>query len=223
MNTIDINWIGAAAPLIPLQKPLEEEHPFIRFHYSRIPAHIHAADLIIADEPSYAAYSSRLQKQLSPPCIVIGSPPYVYTRTIDGGCCDVLPLPLCRHELVYRIMKHARRRALAVNGFIIRFTYGWINGPKGSAELSHIEYQLLRLFTAAPGRVLNRDLITQYTDVRISSSSRSIDVHISRLRKKILAVSSSSQVVNPIKSIRGKGYRIEKKLVDNLLKTSGKR
>ncbi len=221
MMPIDINWVGPAAPLIPLEETLARETPYLRFHFSRVPAHVYTADLIIADERSYQQFCQDLQDHLSPPCMIIGASPQVFLNTLDGGCCDILTLPLCRQELIYRILKHARNCSFFIENSLVRFSNDRLYGNCGSVELSYIEYQILRLFTIRPGRVISRDLITHYTGVQAAAYSRSIDVHVSHLRKKIIHAAGITSGYNPIKCIRGKGYRIDKKPVDNLLKTSG--
>lgn len=70
--------------------------------------------------------------------------------------------------------------------------------------LTAMEFQLLKVFAAHRGRVLNRDQLLELAHDRgWDPFDRSIDIRISRLRKKIEADPSKPEV---IKTIRGVGY-----------------
>ena len=77
-----------------------------------------------------------------------------------------------------------------------------------SAALEHLttkEAQLLQLFTENPGRIFSRDsllkMIWGYAD---GVTSRTVDVHIQRLRRKL-----NGNVVLKIHTIFGRGYVLE--------------
>ena len=68
-----------------------------------------------------------------------------------------------------------------------------------------MEYALLKVFAENAGRVLNRDqLLEQAHDRNWDPFDRSIDIRISRLRRKIEVDPSKPEI---IKTVRGIGYR----------------
>jgi len=74
-------------------------------------------------------------------------------------------------------------------------------------ELTPVEFRLLEMLVAQPGRVFSRDqLMTQiYTDNRIASD-RTVDSHIKNLRQKIAPLLGDDEI---IRSIYGVGYKLE--------------
>ena len=67
-----------------------------------------------------------------------------------------------------------------------------------------MEFQLLKVFAEHRGRVLNRDQLLELAhDQGWEPFDRSIDIRISRLRKKIEADATKPEV---IKTVRGVGY-----------------
>ena len=73
-------------------------------------------------------------------------------------------------------------------------------------KLTKTEFELLSLFVSYPGEVLSREFIQQqiWRESQLYQSSRAVDVHVQRLRKKIEA-----EVDNPeyIHTVAGVGYR----------------
>ena len=75
-------------------------------------------------------------------------------------------------------------------------------------KLTKTEFELLALFVSYPGEVLSREFIQQqiWRDSQLYQSSRAVDVHVQRLRKKIEA-----EVDNPeyIHTVAGVGYKFQ--------------
>jgi two-component system, OmpR family, response regulator CpxR len=68
-------------------------------------------------------------------------------------------------------------------------------------ELTAMEFDIFDLLSRSAGRIVSRDEITEALFERTATpSDRSLDVHISRLRKKL----NSSRTL--IRTIRGVGY-----------------
>jgi two-component system OmpR family response regulator len=78
-------------------------------------------------------------------------------------------------------------------------------GPDGAAvDLSGAEYDTLLAFLEHPQRVLGRDQLLEMARNRPGEvSDRSVDVLVSRLRKKIEPEPSAQTI---IKTVRGVGY-----------------
>lgn len=73
-------------------------------------------------------------------------------------------------------------------------------------DLSPKEYELLRLFMQHPGRVFGREtLLRQIWGYDFSGDSRTVDVHLQRLRAKIETEPARPQL---IQTVRGFGYRL---------------
>ncbi len=134
---------------------------------------------------------------------------------LEVGADDYLPKPFNPRELLARI-KAVLRRSRSVDGGtpqgsgrVIEFE-GWqldtlkreLVDPSGVVvDLSGGEYDLLLTFLDAPQRVLSRDYLLDSTKNRtLDVFDRSIDVQVSRLRRKIEARGEL------IKTIRGAGY-----------------
>jgi two-component system response regulator CpxR len=70
--------------------------------------------------------------------------------------------------------------------------------------LTTAEFDLLRMFLEAPGKVLTRDsLVERVLDRKFSPFDRSIDFHITNLRRKLGLQSDGEE---RIRSVRGTGY-----------------
>jgi two-component system response regulator CpxR len=71
-------------------------------------------------------------------------------------------------------------------------------------RLTSTELDLLTTFAESPGQVLTRDvLVEKVLDRKFSPFDRSIDLHISNLRKKLGPQTDGSE---RIRSVRGSGY-----------------
>ncbi len=71
-------------------------------------------------------------------------------------------------------------------------------------RLTSAEYDILRLFLGSPGQVLAREkLVERVLDRKFSPFDRSIDLHISNLRKKLGPHADGTE---RIRSVRGIGY-----------------
>ncbi len=137
---------------------------------------------------------------------------------LEMGADDYLAKPFSARELLARIKSVLRRtRSLPPNlrpddDARIRFG-GWtldtqqrrlIAADGEVTALSGAEYRLLRIFVEHPNRVLNRDQLVELTQGREAEAlDRSIDVQVSRLRRKI-ELDPQDPVF--IKTIRNEGY-----------------
>ena len=83
-------------------------------------------------------------------------------------------------------------------------THKLFDAEGAEIAITPMEFQLLKVFAEHRGRVLNRDQLLELAhDQGWEPFDRSIDIRISRLRKKIEPDASKPEV---IKTVRGVGY-----------------
>lgn len=166
----------------------------------------------------------RLAASGGPPVILVTARGEDIDRIIglEVGADDYLPKPFNPRELVARaraVLRRAARPALgasasepAVDEGCFAFE-GWrlesasraLVGPDGQpVELSAGEYDLLTAFVNHPQRVLSRDFLMDWTKGREATAfDRSIDVMMSRLRRKL---GDDSAAPRFIRTVRNGGY-----------------
>jgi two-component system response regulator CpxR len=130
---------------------------------------------------------------------------------LEVGADDYLPKPFNPRELVARI-KAILRRIEERRTDLEKFTAGDILidtslrdayvGDR-SLQLTTIEFALLEVLVRNPGRALSREYLTGIALGRkLGAFDRTIDVHISNLRRKL----DEHRGIQRIKTIRGSGY-----------------
>ncbi|MEH6633026.1 MAG: response regulator [Halopseudomonas aestusnigri] len=164
-----------------------------------------------------------LRKIYDVPVIMITAASEVVDRIVglEMGADDYLGKPVDLRELEARIKATLRRRpfelkakASHANGTSGKITFGDFSLDLESAQLigpdkyevpiTAMEFSLLRVFSENEGRVLNRDqLLEQAHDRGWEPFDRSIDLRISRLRKKIERNPTKPEI---IRTVRGIGY-----------------
>jgi two-component system, OmpR family, response regulator len=137
---------------------------------------------------------------------------------LELGADDYLGKPFNPRELLARINAVLRRQAAAkiastTNGASVLAFAGWridlrlreLRNPDGArVAMTSAEFDLLQTFCERPGRVLSRDSLLDLTQGRNAGSfERSIDVLVSRIRRKI---EPDPQGTTLIKTVRSGGY-----------------
>lgn len=137
---------------------------------------------------------------------------------LEVGADDYIAKPFSPRELLARIRAVLRRSAgsgarptdpareiVSFAGWTFDPTRHQLHAPDGVlVPLSAGECELLRAFVARPNRVLSRDQLLDLTRGRFAGPfDRSVDIQISRLRRKLR---DNSKTPNLIRTVRGSGY-----------------
>ncbi|HEY5672156.1 MAG TPA: response regulator transcription factor [Malonomonas sp.] len=138
---------------------------------------------------------------------------------LELGADDYLPKPFNPRELVARIRAIQRRTEtstpesfpvaapateLSVGDVILSPRNRSVKRGGMPVELTSVEFTLLEVLLRQAGQVISRDvLVEKALGRRLSAYDRSIDVHVSALRKKLGHLSGDSE---RIKTVRGVGY-----------------
>lgn len=133
---------------------------------------------------------------------------------LELGADDYLPKPFQHRELLARINAILRRidivknskeqtSALFVNGVKLNHATRQVSCHDQFIELTGTEYQIIEHLMEKPGEIVSKNEISeQVLKRKLSAFDRSIDMHVSNIRRKLLPFSPSDK----LKTIRGAGY-----------------
>ena len=133
---------------------------------------------------------------------------------LELGADDYVPKPFSAAELIARIRAVLRRTAapapagesvLEVGDVRMNLDTRTVTRGGGPVELALKEFELLRMLMEEAGRVVRRtDLMDEVWDPNWYGPTKTLDVHVSSLRKKL-----GDDPANPryIHTVRGVGFR----------------
>ena len=134
---------------------------------------------------------------------------------LEIGADDYLPKPFNPRELVARIRAILRRtkngdrsasppQIVRVGDIELDPATRTVRQAGSLIELTSVEFNLLELLLREAGRVVSRErLVNAVLSRKFSPFDRSIDMHVSKVRKKL---GDSERAPEHIKTIRGVGY-----------------
>jgi DNA-binding response OmpR family regulator len=163
------------------------------------------------DDPGLATVIARkLREEYDVPVLVVADRTHTSDLEEVGGFDDFLLTPIDRIELKVRLALLGLTEAVDGTDPILRFRDLELNTATYQArvgveprDLTYMEYELLRFFVENPNRVWSREQILQKVwGYDYFGGSRTVDVHVRRLRAKLGEERSSW-----ITTVRSVGYR----------------
>ena len=156
----------------------------------------------------------QIRKTSSVPIIMLTARGEVTDRIVglEIGADDYMPKPFEPRESVARIQNVLRRsnnirksaQRLIYEGLAIDLERRSVELDGEPLELTTMEYQLLALFAANPGKTYTRDeILNELRGIDAQLFSRSVDILVSRLRQKL---GDTSRQARFIKTVWGTGY-----------------
>lgn len=123
-----------------------------------------------------------------------------------SGCCDYLRDPWSPEELTLRASRLVSNSVFRLRWGSVRLSTGTMRTEIGEVDISIYEYRLLHVLLAQLGKVVPREVLYYAASGHYDRCSRSVDVHISTLRKKLSKLAPGEPAEELIRAARGYGY-----------------
>ncbi len=165
------------------------------------------------------ALCRRLRQELSGAKIVIltaRSEEIDIVVGLDAGADDYLVKPFRLAELLARVRAHLRRAPDAETPCIAaadvrvdpQARRAWLGEQE--LDLRPKEFDLLALLVGEAGRAVTREwIMAQVWDAHWHGSTKTLDMHVSQLRRKMGEAPGGADATSRITTLRGVGYRFE--------------
>ncbi len=187
-------------------------------------ARAHAPDLIILDlmlpYMDGLEVCRRLRRASSVPILMLTAKDGEQNRVLglELGADDYVTKPFSPRELVARVRAILRRTGreagrpedapVSAGGLILDPSTHEVRLRTRPVELTTKEFDLLRLLMSHPNQVFTRDFLLEHIwGYEYFGSTRTVDMHISRLREKI---EDDPNAPTYVMTVRGVGYKFKK-------------
>jgi len=184
----------------------------------------HAPDLVILDLMlpfvDGREVCRSLRRETSVPILMLTAKDSEQDRVLglELGADDYVTKPFSPRELVARVRAILRRSGrdaaagdqapVAVGSLALNPTTHEVRLADRPIELTTKEFDLLRLLMGHPNQVFTRDFLLEHIwGYEYFGSTRTVDMHISRLREKI---EDDPDAPTYIATVRGVGYKFKK-------------
>ncbi|MCE1245379.1 MAG: response regulator transcription factor [Firmicutes bacterium] len=140
---------------------------------------------------------------------------------LEMGADDYVPKPFSPRELVSKVRSLFRRieyvsaaaaqlrkedEQIKIGRFTLSLVRRKLICGEASIELTATEFSIIEFLMKNSGKIINRNELLEYIWGSESGETRTVDVHINNLRKKMKAHGITG---DPIKSIRTVGYAFD--------------
>ena len=182
-------------------------------------------DIMLPDIDGYEV-CTQIRKTLQVPIIMLSAKGEVFDKVLGLkiGADDYIVKPFDSNELVARVKAVLRRSAISTvpvasisevtdhqgeyveyDGLLINMTNYSVTLDGNNVEMPPKELELLYYLAKRPNQVFTRDqLLERLWDYEYAGDSRTVDVHIKRLREKLNENHNWA-----ISTVWGKGYKFE--------------
>jgi DNA-binding response OmpR family regulator len=165
----------------------------------------------LGDTPDFAIrVAAKIKDELAVPVLIVVDRTLTDDLDDENGFDDFVLTPIDRSELRIRLRKLGAVEAETVGDPILRFHDLELNTATYQAkiggdpkDLTYMEYELLRFLVENPNRVWSREqILSKVWGYDYFGGSRTVDVHVRRLRAKL-----GEERASWITTVRSVGYR----------------
>lgn len=183
-------------------------------HPSHLPAADRAGECVLIAPASFFAEDPGAVAGLPPavPLVLFGSPGWLEGLKpvrFDEFVCE----PWTAYELLYRLRRLAGANRVCCPGGTVAWGRFWISaaprfGPACRSGLSPAQYAILDVLARSLDEPVGREALAAVAGV--AANGRALDMHLSRLRSRLRAITVTWDQQPRIRAYRGTGYQLER-------------